>query len=374
MEILAKGLLATAEPGTSRACLTFGTITPLQNGTLLATARAGDDKDSDLERIEFFRSTDQGTSWSTAWSPFEAVQVDGKFGTLKLCYLTELEPGHILAAAMWVDRDAHPGKPLFKAETEGCLPMAILLADSFDDGLTWTDWRKVAMPDELGPPSLTSPILKLANGSLAMSIETNKPYDDASKWMQKAVMLFSTDNGSTWPSPLSIAEDETGRIFNWDLRLGVGVDGQIASFAWTYDTETEKYQNIHRRIGSPDGKSWSEPQDLGFADQAGPPAMLDDGKVLLAYVDRFDSQSIKARLANTIDGAFDPESEITLYANSRIPTHDAQSADMGELLVGMEMWSFGLPYACVLPDGDVLVVNYAGDAKAMSLHWTRIRP
>lgn len=372
MELLASGLLSKAEPGTARACLTFGTMTNLSNGTLLATCRAGNDKDSDLERIEFFRSTDQGSNWSEPWAPFDEANVEGRFGTLKLCYLTEIEPGHILAAAMWVDRIAHPGKSLFNAQTEGCLPMAIILADSVDQGESWSSWRKVEMPDDLGPPSLTNPILKLANGTLAMSIETNKHYDDAAKWMQKAVMLFSDDAGVTWSPPVSIAQDEEGRIFNWDLRLGVDGHGQLASFAWTYDTETEKYQNIHRRIGTPDGKSWSAPQDLGFADQAGPPAMLANGGVVLAFVDRFDSQSIKARFAPSIDSPFERETEITLYAHAAV--RDSQSIDTGELLVGMEMWSFGLPYACALPTSDVLVVYYAGDAAAMDLHWARIRP
>lgn len=372
MEILASGLLSKAEPGTARACLTFGTLTSLSDGTLLATGRAGNDKDSDQERVEFYRSADQGNTWSAPHLPFEATHVEGRFGTLKLCYLTEIKPGHILAAAMWVDRVAHPGKSLFNAETEGCLPMAIVLADSLDQGLSWSAWRKVDMPPELGPPSLTNPILKLANGTLAMSIETNKHYDDGSKWLQKAVMLLSGDGGQTWSTPVSIAQDNSGQIFNWDLRLGVDGLGRIASFAWTYDTASEKYQNIHRRISADDGKSWSAPQDLGFADQAGPPAILPDGRVVLAFVDRFGSQSIKARLARSIDAPFERESEIALYAHAAM--RENKSIDTGELLVGMEMWSFGLPYACALPNGDVFVVYYAGNAEAMSLRWTRIRP
>ena len=35
---------------------------------------------------------------------------------------------------LWIDREAFPGQPLFNPETEGCLPMSILLADSFDGG------------------------------------------------------------------------------------------------------------------------------------------------------------------------------------------------------------------------------------------------
>ena len=37
------------------------------------------------------------------------------------------------------------------------------------------------------------------------------------------------------------------------------------------------------------------PTDLGFADQPGHPAMLADGSVVMAWVDRFGTRSIRAR-------------------------------------------------------------------------------
>lgn len=178
MKIVASGILSAATAGTARACLTFPTITRLSSGELLATGRAGKNKDCDRELIELYRSNDNGINWGEPVSPFNNVIVNDRYGTLKLCYLTEISPGHLLAAAMWVDRATHPGKPLFNAKTEGCLPMAILLADSVDFGRHWSDWRKVEMPGVSGPPSLTNPILKLADGRLAMSIETNKDYGD----------------------------------------------------------------------------------------------------------------------------------------------------------------------------------------------------
>lgn len=47
MQIMEKGYISRADPGAVRACLTYATITALADGTLLATGRAGDDKDSD---------------------------------------------------------------------------------------------------------------------------------------------------------------------------------------------------------------------------------------------------------------------------------------------------------------------------------------
>ncbi|MEZ4616120.1 MAG: hypothetical protein R2867_11550 [Caldilineaceae bacterium] len=165
-------------------------------------------------------------------------------------------------------------------------------------------------------------------------------------------------------------EDPTGRIFNWDLRCGVAPDGRVATFAWTYDTQTTRYLNIHRRVSHDHGHSWSAPDDLGFADQAARPAMLPDGQVLLAYVDRFQSHSIRARLAPAVDAPFDAASDVVIYTHAEAAKQDDNT---GELLAEMGLWSFGLPYAEALPNGEVLVVYYAGTSAAMDLHWARLQ-
>lgn len=370
MQMIATGTLARGELGTARAILTFGQVIALQSGGLLASYRTGSTKDSDDEGIEFARSADGGHTWSAPWRPFGATQFEGKLGTLKLCYLTELAPGRLLAATMWIDRTSYPGQPLFNAETEGCLPMEILLAESHDEGQSWREWRHVPMPAEIGPASLTNPILKLADGSLAMSIESNKHYLDRSQWYQRVVFFHSVDQGLTWSEPTVAGQDPTGRIFNWDLRCCVVPDGRIATFAWTYDTQTTSYLNIHRRISTDHGHTWSEPVDLGITDQAGPPAVLPDGRIVLAWVDRFVTHAIRSRVASTVDAAFDPAREVVIYTHGSEAKRDDKT---GDLLAEMGAWAFGLPSATALPDGDVLVVYYAGDNGAMDIHWARLR-
>ncbi|MBI3959848.1 MAG: exo-alpha-sialidase [Chloroflexi bacterium] len=367
--MIASGILARGTRGTARAILTFGQVVALQSGLLLATCRAGSSKDSSDEEIEFFRSADGGHTWSAAWRPFVASKLNGKRGSLKLCYLTELAPGRLLAAAMWIDRTTYPGQPLFNAETEGCLPMGILLAESGDEGRSWSEWRHVPMPAEIGPASLTNPILKLRDGSLAMSIETNKHYADRSRWYQKAVYFHCADGGQRWGDPVVAGQDPSGRIFNWDMRACVAPDGRIATFAWTYDTQTTGYLNIQRRISRDQGHTWSAPEDLGITDQAGPPAVLPDGRVVLAWVDRFVSHSIRARVAAGVDAPFDPASEVVIYTHGSEAKRDDNT---GDLLAEMGAWSFGLPSATALPGGDVLVVYYAGDDGAMDIRWARL--
>src|SRR5262245_54020393 len=241
MRIIETGILSHGVPGTSRAALTFPSVLALAGGGLLATLRAGTTKDSENEAIELYRSDDGGREWRPLHRLTFDRAFDGARGSLKVCYLTELAPRRLLAAAMWIDRTMYPGQPLFNPDTEGCLPMVILLADSDDAGATWSPWRAVPLPAEIGPASLTSPILRLADGTLAMSIETNKHYHDAAPWRQRVVLFHSADGGQTWGAPITAGYDPSGRIFNWDQRLGCAPDGRIGAFVWTYDSQAHAY-------------------------------------------------------------------------------------------------------------------------------------
>jgi len=370
MRITARGILSPGLAGTSHACVTFPNVTTLPDGSLLATCRPGSTKDCDDETVELRRSRDGGRTWSEPRTPF-STELNGWRGSLKVCYLTPLGGDRIIACSMWVDREAYPGKPLFNEQTEGCLPMTVLVADSDDLGETWSEWRVVPLPDSLGPPSLTSPLLRLPSGRLLVSIESNKHYLDASKWYQHVAYAASDDDGQTWNDAATTCQDPSGRIFNWDQRAGVGQNGEIVTFSWTYDREAQKYLNVHRRISLDGGSNWTAAEDLGFADQPSRPAILPDGRVVLAWVDRFGSRSIKARVAQSLDAPFSEETEVTLY-QLEAPPKPAGEQSTGELLAEMGLWNFGLPYAEVLPDGDVLVVYYAGTKEAMSSHWARL--
>jgi len=369
IEIIESGILAYGDSGTGCATYTFPSVVSLSNGVLLATCRAGSTKDSEDETIEIYQSDDSGRTWREGKKLFSDVKVNEKKGSLKVCYLTEIKKGHLIAACMWVDRQSYPNKPLFNEETEGCLPMKILLSDSFDDGKTWTPLRVVSLPERLGPPSLTGPILKLKDGSIALTIETNKRYQDGSKWHQKAVLIHSLDQGVTWEKPITICEDVSGKIFYWDLRTGVDTKGRIVAFSWTYNSETNNYLNIQRLISSDHGKTWSEPEDIGVTDQPSHPAILKNGTIVLAWVDRFNSQSIRVRISKNIEHAFEENTELVLHTQKKVTSGIAHT---GELLSEMSLWSFGLPYVEVLPDNDVMVMYYTGTEKILDIHWVRI--
>ena len=369
MKIVTAGILNPAGEG-DRSVASRPCVVALGDGSLLAAYRVGSAKDSEDERVELRRSADGGRTWGEPWAPF-ASTVGGVRGTVPLVCLSRLDGGRLLAVGMWVNREAYPGQPLFNAQTEGCLPMAILVADSADAGRTWSPWRRVAVPKEIGPPSLTSPILRFADGSLAISVETNKEYLDSSAWRQRVVYFRSFDEGKTWGQPEPISEDPAQGIFYWDQRAAVAPDGRLVTFSWTYDRRKNVYLNIQRNLSRDRGASWSGFEDMGFSDQPSRPAILANGKVLLAWVDRFGTSSIRARLAQAVDAPFPASTEVVLYEHGK---KAASSQDTGELLADMGQWSYGLPYAEAMPDGEVLIVYYAGTNRRMGIHWARLAP
>ncbi|MFN0167612.1 MAG: sialidase family protein [Bryobacteraceae bacterium] len=367
MNIVSKGILYTGTAGTPRAVASFPTVTSLGGTRLLATFRVGTGKDSEDEQVECCASDDGGATWSEPWRPFGNV-VDGVVGSLKVVYVTRLSGGALFATTMWVDRTSFAGKPLFNEETQGCLPARILVAESVDQGTTWSQWRPVETPARLGPPSLTSPALLFPSGRIAISVESNKHYLDTSPWLQRVEYICSADGGKSWPESQLVCADSGGRLFHWDQRAGVTPDGRIVTFTWLYDSVAGKYLEIERRISSDEGRTWSAPEPLGISDQPSRPAIFPDGRLVLAWVDRYGSQSIRARAARSAEGRL--EQEVTLY-DAAGPA--AAYRDTGELLVDMGAWTYGLPYAEALPDGDAMVVWYGGNPASTSIHWARLR-
>jgi hypothetical protein len=374
VRIIARSTLNPAVPATARAAATFPTFTTLPDGSLLATYSIGSTKDSDDLTVELRRSFDSGATWTDPERPF-ATTLLGRRGSLKFAPVTRLDGDRLIVACLWIDREAFPGQPLFNPATEGCLPMAILVADSHNAGRSWTPWRLVPMPPDVGPPSLTTGILRFPSGRLLLSVETNKPYLDTSPWRQRVVHLASDDGGATWSAPKTVVADPTGQLANWDQRGAVAPDGRLASFAWVYDFAAVAYRNIRRRISADEGRSFGPPTDLGFADQPGHPAILPDGRVVLAWVDRFGTRSIRARIAPSIEGPFDPRCEVVLFdaAAETQASPASASGTTGDALVAMQAWSYGLCYADTLPDGDVGVVHYApGEAGGIDIRWLRL--
>ena len=351
VRIVEEGVVSAPEPGTARAVAKQVHSALLPDGEILVTYRIGAGSDTENGTAELRRSRDGGRTWSEPEIPW-STSFGGRRGTIYAPTLTVLAPDHLLACILWVDREAFPGAPLFNPVTEGCLPMKILLADSSDRGVTWTPWREVAVPDGVGPPSLTSPVRRLGSGRLLLSIESNKEYLDDGPWFQRVVYLYSSDEGRTWTPPVTVCQDPTGRIRNWDQRVIAAPDGRLVSFSWIYDSETVTYHDIARRISTDEGRTWSEPGAArlpGSARSSRRPARRAD-RVPVGRP--FPDGVAPGAVAASIDAPFRPEDEVVLFAlPPSAPPPEGEGVDGGEALVAMQAWTFGTPFALPLPIG-----------------------
>ncbi len=373
LKIIDRGLIRIAKPGTRHATFTYPNVISVSNGSLLATTRCGPSKDTEDETCEIYKSADNGKTWFQI--PFPAPnELNGVYGVARSLHLTEIEDGHIIGMVMWLDRQTYPGGQIYnEAMSAGaCMPMRVMLADSYDCGMTWSEWRVVDLPGEVGPPSITSRLQKGKDGTLVLFIETNKNYLDNSRWHLKIAAFHSKDGGKTWGDVVYAPFDPTGRINYWDHRVSVAPDGRFVGFAWMHDMETGGFINVHRHISNDNGYTWSDMEDVGFTDQPSVPAILPDGRTVVAWVDRYNTMSIRARFSNEIDSALDCETEVVIYEHKK-PTQDRDDGGKTERKVNsIPDWCYGQPCAEALSDGSVMVVYYAGTLEAMDLCWVKL--
>ncbi|HEX7010103.1 MAG TPA: sialidase family protein, partial [Phycisphaeraceae bacterium] len=147
---LTRTVLFQGQAGSRTASVCFPSICKTQSGRLLASWRIGSAKDSADGTVCLSWSDDQGQSWSEPIRPFDrsadpragTFALDGVLGNLHLAALTPLADGRVLAAMMWLDR-ADPHRPMFNEQTEGLTRVQTLLAQSEDDGVSWSEPRRL---------------------------------------------------------------------------------------------------------------------------------------------------------------------------------------------------------------------------------------
>jgi len=372
MQLVDRGTIfdATAAPANRRFC-SFTSALVLSDGRILVSFRAGSSKDSADENIIIRMSADEGKTWETVYENMETV-IDGVPGCWRSAGMTELEPGRIVAEWCWFDR-SEPERPLANPETQGTLPSRVFVMESLDAGRTWIKSREVPTKPFEGIAT-TGPILKLANGDLAVQYEAWKAYDDPAPGEHHAIIRISADGGYTFEPDVIVAHDDDARIFYWDQRLDVAPDtGEVIALLWSHDRDLQQDINVHVATGTPDGKTWSEPADAGFAGQISSPLCLGDGKVLAAWVHRHNPATLRAVLSNDFGRTWDAEDALVFYeSGSGQESGMAGKREFADYWEDMARWSFGHAEPARLPNGDVFIAFYGGNPEAMSMYWVRI--
>jgi hypothetical protein len=362
-----------AQSSPNRPSLAFPGICVLPGGRWLCGFRTAPAKaDMAGQQAMACWSDDEGRTWTEPVAPFEPPPIDGCPGLFRALYCTATGGDGVVALVYWVDC-SDPERPFFNEQTEGLLASRLFLARSDDRGETWSDPQLIDTTPYDMPTPPTGPILRLADGRWGLQFELNKPYDDPAPWRHFSVLMFSPDEGRTWPQHVRVTGDPDNRVFYWDQRPGVLADGTLLDLFWTYDRATGQYLNIHARQSRDHGRSWSELWDTGLPGQPAPPVSLPEGRVLVVYVDRTGTPVLKARVSPD-GGCTWPDNTELVIAEPHLNRQTVAQTTMQEAWQEMYGFSLGLPATAALPDGDVLVVYYSGPAAdETDIEWARLK-
>ncbi|MBI2442034.1 MAG: exo-alpha-sialidase [Lentisphaerae bacterium] len=374
MKIVDRGTVFFGEAGSEYSSSAFPGVCALPTGRWLVWFRAARRKKDALpQRLLVTWSDDDGRTWVKPIEPFRRKVLNGVPGGWRAGHTTPLGGARALAVLYWVD-ESNPALPFFNETTEGLLDSRIFLALSNDNGATWSEPQFIDTAPFNMPVAITGPILLMPNGEWALQFETNKPYYDRSMWRHASVMMFSRDQGQTWPEYVQVAADPDARIFYWDQRPSVCRDGSVMDVFWTFDRKRAIYLNIHARLSRNNGRTWPALWDTGLSGQPGPCLSLADGRLAMPYVDREGPTVIKLRCSEDGGRSWPAESEVMLD-DTLTRKQQFSKRGMRDAWTEMGKFSVGLPASALLPTGDVLVVYYAGsESDHTGIHWVRIEP
>ena len=315
MEVVASGAFwdARTAPVNERSASSTAAVA-LADGTVLATCRLGTDREGADGHVGVFASTDGGDDWELRFLGLQERVWDGWPGEARGWYPTELVPGELIASVLWTDR-SDPSHPWVHPVTQGLLGMRSYLIRSTDGGRSWPDRRRI----DLGPhpgASVTGPVLRLADGTLAQPFENWKEYEDPTPGIPCAWLRLSHDDGATWTEDVLVAAHPDNAIYYWDQRLAAHPgDGRIANMFWTHVPADGRDIDVHITWGTPDGRTWTEPVGTGLPGQHCQPISLGGDRLLAVYSHRMSPGGIHASISEDFGGTWDRDRDLVVWAS-----------------------------------------------------------
>ncbi|HND50842.1 MAG TPA: sialidase family protein [Pirellulaceae bacterium] len=360
---------ATGRPETEKIAY-FTSLCVLGSGTLLSGFQLGRTKHGCESTIRVCRSLDGGASWAESPFRFE-TNWRGTPGSLAAGEMVEAEPGRVLLFTTWFDR-SDPARPLFDPVTEGLLRSRQFVAESTDEGLTWSDWRELDMHGLTGCAT-TGPPLKWSDGTIAFAFESFKEYDDPRPAQHAAWLLVSRDGGRTFDRPWLVAQHPEHSLYYWDQRLcATDRPGEFFGLFWTHDRPAKRDRRVHQVVDSLDTPRDRRPtpDETEITGQIAAPLWLDDQRRLALVVDRDRPSTIKLWRSDDAGRTWPAELATTIYQHDEraLLSQGLVEIDFAQYWEDMGKWSFGHPALRRLPDGRLLVAWYAGSPDRMSIH------
>lgn len=345
------------------------------SGEIFCAFQVGPVKNAADSTIGIYSSVDGGKGWVERPFPFE-THYRGVAGSLGCAEMVEDGRGRLLLFATWWDR-SDPQRPLFDPDTQGILHSRTLWCASTDGGKSWDGWREVPLEGMKGC-SLTGPVLRWPNGSMAIPFESFKEYDETDPHPHAAWLVMFDPDGDCFSRPSMVARHAEDRVYYWDQRLSAGKKtGEYTAFFWAHDLTAKRDLAVCMKRGSipSSEKPWESIRETPIRGQIAAPCWLEDGRLLVFVVDRNPPAAMKLWVSPDGGMTWPKTESLVVYHHEEKAsvTQGATDVDFRQYWEDMGKWSFGHPAIQPLGNDEILVAYYAGRPDCMSIHSARIQ-
>lgn len=318
LELVDKGVIfRNPLPGHRVINAFYPAIHPLPVGELLCVLRTGGAMYSPDGMLEVFRSGDGGATWHRQ-GPIRDRTRDALHYNYLEATVTQLRDETLVMRVMRVD---HSNQDLlvFNPSTQGLLPVETCFVSSADCGKTWSD----PVVADLRPhfkaslePAPLGPLVELEDGTWFHVFDTWKSYGNTGPFELQVYGLFSKDRGRTWYGKVPVA---VGTAENRSYSHGQPIrlsDGRVYLSLWAAEPQLQSNYGLYA-VTSTDStaRSWTDPVPLGIPGQTSAAADLGEGRMLIVYShrDNTDQPGIKVVLSQDGGSTWDMEEPLVLW-------------------------------------------------------------
>jgi len=338
----------------------FPGLEKLPSGELIAMYPIGEAFESPNQQLFVSRSKDNGCTWSTP------QLLHPKLKKAMISMKPTLLRDGLLVAVGYTFQHVDP-EHLVNTTTGGLAPGKNLVSFSTDNGNTWTLPRAIRLshPEVL---ETSGPAIQLQSGDL-LSIATPMGMWDGTKPSgHVGIVLRSKNGGKTWNDKTLYFNHPSMSPF--EARLCQMEDGRIVAIVWALDEKTGKCHNNHIAISHDDGKTWSQPIDIGVFAQASNLIALKGNKILSIHAQRESSPTgVFVRVVDLSNDQWKTLAEASVWDRAAA-VKVTGFGDMGTNL------KFGQPSLLALGGGEYLAYHWAienGQGRILS-HRIKVDP
>ena len=341
-------------------------ITPLPDGTFIASQHVGQELGSPDNHIEVLRSQD-GREWDNRGSIHTPEHDLDNWSYRAPKISTVPGGGMVMTSSRFEKKDR-----LFDPNTEDLARCELALHRSDDGGDTWSAPQIISVP--LSPERYTwngaGSLLQLAPDRWMYPLETWKPEGYVGPPDQKAAAVFSSDQGESWGEFTVVADDTTGKTLWWDQMCSVLPDGRIYTLIWTHLYGTSDDLTNHWTVSDDQGRTWAEPRPTNLRGQVCTPIPLPDGRVAAIYNFRHEPQGIHVALTEDLE-TFDVDGEVVVFDAGAEATLGAPESE--NFLAEHMQIAFGKPGGVLLDDGTIMTYFWCTVGGITHTRWVRLR-